>query len=312
MNPTMIIDDQLASKKAELLAYFRSRATERLVDIDAAFGVTQYKKRASAFNPAIVEERDRLLALITQTAQRESWPNGTTLPIALLVHYCASVVMIEGRNAIRPYEYMDFSRRVGEIWEPLCKKCFDLPIRTDVTYYVPPLFDEVKRRLTQEVDAFIRGLNLPDADKASLLRYYDQVWQLVSSGEVNLATDLHVVAGDTRYVIDLKSGFGSNEKGNMNRLLLVASVYRNIEPENYVCLLLVRADEDANNNYLRTLKSSGLWGVMCGTEAYDQIRSLSGFDLRAWIEGNVQWEQDLDDATVQHLRDKSLFMYLEW
>jgi hypothetical protein len=220
--------------------------------------------------------------------------------------------MIEGRNAIRPYEYMDFSRRVGEIWEPLCKKCFDLPLRADVAYYVPPLFDDVKRRLTREVDAFIRGLSLSDADKASLQRYYDQVWLLVSSGEVNLAADLHVIAGTTRYVVDLKSGFGSNEKGNMNRLLLVASVYRNIEPDDYACLLLVRAPEDENNSYLRTLKASGLWSVLCGDDAYDQIGALSGFDLRGWIQKNVAWERDLDAPTVQHLRAQALLTYLEW
>ena len=79
-----------------------------------------------------------------------------------------------------------------------------------------------------------------------------------------------------------------------------------------MCLLLVRAQEDATNSYLRTLKASGLWGVMCGAEAYDQIRSLSGFDLRTWIERNVQWETDLDGAAAEHLRDNSLMAYLEW
>ncbi|MBK8254736.1 MAG: hypothetical protein IPK82_19005 [Polyangiaceae bacterium] len=308
----MIIDNQIGSKKAEILAYFRSRAAERVVDIDATFGAAQSKKRASAFNRAIAEERDRILALILQAALRESWSNSTTLPIILLVQYCSSVVMIEGRNAIRPYEYMDFSRRVGEIWEPLCKKCFDLPVNSNVTYYVPPLFDNVKRRLTEEVENFIQGLNLSDVEKESLLRYYSQVWQLVSPGEVNLATDIHVVAADTRYVIELKTGFGSNEKGNLNRLLLVASVYRTIEPENYDCLLLVRSTEDSNNSYLKTLKNSGLWRVSCGTEAYEQIGLLSGFNLRAWVEANVEWTEDLNDATVRHLRDESLLTYLDW
>lgn len=302
----------LAARKAELLGYLRSRVAERLVDIDAQLGMTQQKKRAAAANPAVNEERERLLAQVMQVALRESWENDTTLPIVLLIHYAASVVMLETRNRIRPYEYMDLSRRAGELWEPICRKCFYLPLRTDVALYVPPLFEEVKRRLNQEVRTFIQALGISDGEKASLLRYYDQVWQLVSSGEVNLAADVHASASGVRYVIDLKSGFGSNEKGNLNRLLLVASVYCNIEPEDYSCLLLVRAEEDRNNNYLRTLKTSGLWEVRCGAEAYEEIRKLTGFDLRAWISANVDWERDLDPSAAEYLREKNLLSYLQW
>jgi hypothetical protein len=207
---------------------------------------------------------------------------------------------------------MSFSRRVGELWEPICTKCFELPPRPDVAFYIPPLFEDVKRRLTGEVHDFIDSLPLSDDERASLLRYYDQVWQLVASGEVNLAADLHVTVDGLRYVIDFKSGFSSNEKGNMNRLLLVASVYKNIEPEEYACLLLVRSEEDANNNYLKTLKNSGLWGVKCGGSTYEQIHELSGFDLRAWMAQNVEWQTDLDETTVEYFRSKKLLAYLAW
>src|SRR5699024_9928190 len=41
----------------------------------------------------------------------------------LLSTYSSYVVMIEERNRIKNYEYMDFSRRMGELWEPFCKIC---------------------------------------------------------------------------------------------------------------------------------------------------------------------------------------------
>lgn len=72
---------------------------------------------------------------------------------------------------------------------------------------------------------------------------------------------------------DCKSGFGSNKKGNTNRLLLVASIYQHIEPEDYRCLLLVRAPGDENNHYLQILKRSDLWEVYCGAETYPKMLS---------------------------------------
>ncbi|GAG80730.1 unnamed protein product, partial [marine sediment metagenome] len=58
--------------------------------------------------------------------------------------------MIESRNEVWPYEYMTFSRRIGELWEPFCKLCFDYPLK-DLTLFIPPLFSEVKRKLTNEI-----------------------------------------------------------------------------------------------------------------------------------------------------------------
>jgi hypothetical protein len=71
---------------------------------------------------------------------------------------------------------MAFSRRIGELWEPFVTTCFDYPIRKDVTLFIPPLFEEIRRRLTNEVRDFIQRLNISRDDKEQLLRYYDQVW----------------------------------------------------------------------------------------------------------------------------------------
>jgi hypothetical protein len=59
MSLPLTISPDLAVRKAELLAYFRSRAAERMVDIDATFGTTQVKKRAAAITEG--REQQRLL-----------------------------------------------------------------------------------------------------------------------------------------------------------------------------------------------------------------------------------------------------------
>ncbi len=138
------------------------------------------------------------------------------------------------------------------------------------------------------------------------------MWQLVTSGEIKLELDLHFTHNNVRHVVDCKSGFGSNEKGNTNRLLLVASIYRNIEPQQYRCMLFVRSAEDVNNNYLQTLKRSGLWEVYCGTETYPKVLEFSGFDLGQWITNNVRWADDLAQDFYEYLTDNDLTKYLTW
>lgn len=306
------IESDFANRKADVLAYLRSRASEFVADIAQQYGASQYKKRASAINRSLIGERANLATVILQTADREHWTQQDKLQAILLLMHCTNVVMLETRHEAWQYEYMAFSRRIGELWEPFVTTCFDYPVRNDVTLFVPPLFADIRRRLGTEVRDFIANLPISDEDKNSLIRYYDQVWQLVTSGEIKLELDLHFTIDTTRYVVDCKSGFGSNEKGNTNRLLLVASVYRNIEPEDYRCLILVRSKEDENNHYLQTLKNSGLWEVSCGADTYPKVKEYSGFDLGAWMKTNVTWEDDLSDDFIAYLKQHDLIKYLTW
>ena len=312
MESSLNIDTTLRSRKGDLLSYLRSRANEDLSEVCRQYAVSQFKSRASAVNAALNKERERLATVLRQVAARDGWPNEHLLSTMLLLLHCSNVVILESRHRVWPYDYMSFSRRIGELWEPFCRTCFDYPVRDDITLFVPPLFDDVRARLSQEVRSFIDSLNLTPAEKESLLRYYDQVWRLVASGEIKLALDLHFSIESTRFVVDVKSGFSSNEKGNTNRLLLVASVYRNIEPEDYRCLMWVRSAEEENNHYLQTLKNSGLWEVYCGPKAYDSIRELSGFDLAAWVQGNIAWERDLEHELHEYLVQNDLVKYLSW
>ncbi len=272
----MIIDKTIKYKKNELISYFRDRARESLFLIKSKFAETESDKRARAINESLNQTKLVLITTILQQAEKNKWTNKEKLECILMVTYCNIVVMIESRNAVRPYEYMDFSRRVGELWDPFCKLCFYYPIN-DISLFIPPLFSEVKKKMTDEIANYIENLIITIKEKQELQKYYDKVWSLVSSGEIQLELDIHFLHNDQKYVMDFKSGFGSNEKGNTNRLLLVATIYQNLN-ENYKCLLFVRAEE--NNSYFNTLKNSGIWEAYCGNEAYEKIKTHSGYDLK--------------------------------
>ncbi len=309
---SLFVDKGTHSRKKDILDYFRHRAQEALSEIVRVHGEAEFKERANAINRAVQDEKDRLLLVLGQKSRDEKWSNEDVVKNALVLTHCANVVMIEARNSVWPYDYMAFSRRVGELWEPFCNLCFEYPLRGDVRLFIPPLFDDVRKRMNREIRDFIATLPLTKDQSVSLVAYYEKVWSLVMSGEIKLTLDLHFSVADVRYVVDFKSGFGSNEKGNTNRLLLVASVYKNIEHGKHECLLLVRSKEDENNNYLQTLKNSGLWSVYCGADAYAQVAKYSGFNISAWIQANIDWTEDLAVETRDYLKAKDLLKYLAW
>jgi hypothetical protein len=304
----MNIDKTIKDRKNELLSYFRNRASEALTDIKTIFAETQADKRARAINESLNQTKSVLITTLLQQAEKEKWTNKEKLESILMITYCNIVVMIETRNSVRPYEYMDFSRRVGELWDPFCKLCFYYPIN-NLSLFIPPLFSEVKKKMIDEIADYIDKLNITAEEKQELKKYYDKVWSLVSSGEIQLELDLHFSHNNQKYVVDFKSGFGSNEKGNTNRLLLVATIYQNLN-ENYKCLLFVRAEE--NNSYFNTLKNSGIWEAYCGSEAYEKIKKYSGYDLKLWTDTNIDWATDLNAETTAHFADNNLLQYLLW
>lgn len=75
-------------------------------------------------------------------------------------------------------------------------------------------------------------------------------------------------------------------------------------------MIFVRADD--NNHYFKTLKNSGIWDAYSGNEAYNRMKEYSGFDIKTWIETNVNWEQDFKAETLKYLRDNNLDQYLVW
>lgn len=305
----MNISSDLKTDKVGLLAYFRSRANEIVSELALQYSAADYKKKASALNRAIIQSKENMLSILEETARAQNWTNREILECVLMITYTNDVVMLESRNAVWEYEYMAFSRRVGELWEPFCKLCFKYPT-TRITSFIPPLFSEVKRSLTTEIVTYIDKLAITSNEKTQLKRYYDKVWGLVTSGEIQLECDLHFTDGLTKYIVDFKSGFGSNEKGNTNRLLLVGSIYKNIETENYKCLIFVRSTD--NNHYLTTLQNSGVWETSCGSDTYLKIQNFTGFDIHNWIENNIDWMNDFSPCMRETIIHNNLQNYLIW
>ena len=305
----MDIDNGLRYRKNELLSYFRNRSNEILSELEIQFSANDYKKKASAFNKSIIRSKDFIVSILLERARNENWSNEEILESVLMITYTCDVVMFEGRNSIWEYEYMAFSRRVGELWEPFCKLCFSYP-RNNIRLFIPPLFSEVKQNLTTEINTYIDGLGIDVQDKERLKKYYDKVWNLVTSGEIQLECDLHFTDGANKYIVDFKSGFGSNEKGNTNRLLLVGSIYKNIETEDYKCLIFVRSTE--NNHYLTTLQNSGVWDTFCGINTYEKIYQFTGFDIHTWISNNIDWMNDFTEEMRNMVINNNLQNYLIW
>lgn len=252
--------------KQVLLSYFRERGEEKLSELRREIGNQNYKKLADWVNKAIGASLDAFKEVIIDKSDAAGWTDDDRLRSILASTYCAQVAMLDLRNQVWPYEYMAFSRRIGELWERFVHIPFSYAV-TDVSPFVPPLFSEVRANLRREIEEYIQELPLSDEQKNDLLEYYEKVWVLVDSGEISLQLDLHAEINGTKVNIDFKSGFGSNEKGNTNRLLMVATIYKNLE-EDYENVLLVRAREDLNNHYFQTLKKSEVWEAFCGEEAY--------------------------------------------
>jgi hypothetical protein len=297
-------------EKEILISYFRHRVEEYYSQISAHFAENDYKRRATELNKKIEKTYNSLCKNLLQVASKEMWNNKDILKNLLLITYTNYVVMLDMRNMIWKYDYMSFSRRIGELWEPFCKLCFYHSLKP-LTLFIPPLFSDVKEMMSKEIEEFIDGLNILKNEKIELKSYYKKVWSMVTSGEIQLELDLHFCQNNKKYNIDFKSGFGSNEKGNTNRLLLVATIFKNID-SNYENLLLVRSREDENNQYFKRLKNSKIWSCTCYNDTYSKINDFTGFNIKKWIEQNMNWEADLLPSTIIHLKDNDLLKYLDW
>ena len=69
----LTVDKTFGSRKAEVLSYLRSRASEHLSEVTRQFGVHQFRKRAAAINRVLAEEKQTLASMIRQVAEREKW-----------------------------------------------------------------------------------------------------------------------------------------------------------------------------------------------------------------------------------------------
>lgn len=298
----------MCQSKADWLNYFRNKATVELNSV-SKLGMS-YKDTAGELNKRIKTIKDNIINSELKKADACGASNEEKLNRILLITYVSNIVMLEYRNKVWKYEYMAFARRIGELWEPFCKLAFEYPIK-NLEIIVPPDFNDVQNKLKHDAISYIDHLDLLPEIKTELKSYYNIPWDLVDSGGIKLSLDLHFRQDGINYNCDFKSGFSSNEKGNTNRLLLVASIFKSLSKDEKL-LLFVRQSEDENNHYLQTLKNSPYWEVYCADSTYAIMSDFTGFDLRRWLNENATWVDDIDDEFRRHLVENDLIKYLTW
>lgn len=290
--------------KIKLLEKFREKANEYAAVINESG--KDYKGKAGAINKEIMGYASKRIEKVLE----KGLPYAEQLDSILFINYVCYVVMLEYRNMFWPYEYMAFARRIGEIWEPFCKIPFYYPVK-DLTLYDPPTFSDVHTAIQSKTYSVIESIGISKEEKEKLLKCYEDVWVLIDSGNISLSLDLHFEQDGVFYDVDYKSGFSSNEKGNTNRLLQVASIYNSFF-ENHKNLIFVRQPEEENNHYLQTLKNSPYWQVFCADEAYEAIAHFTGFNLKKWMNVNMDWVNDISPQFREFLHRNALLKYLTW
>ncbi len=200
---------------------------------------------------------------------------------------------------------MAFSRRVGELWEAFCRAAWDYPSKPSVARIPAPDFGSVREALFGRIEANIGA----HGKRGEIIEDVKTLFEII--GDINMREDEVFTVDKTPHVIDFKSGFGSNEKGNMLRLQTVGKAYRVWNHETRL-LLLVRQEE--NNNYLRVLRRLGLWEVHTGAEAYQVISQLTGADMQRIRNTIIEWDSDLSSSLYKYLKNQptDLTTYLSW
>lgn len=289
----------LASLKDDFLAVYRKKAASAVKAIAA--GDNAHQAKAKEVNALVNQIHEELKAGIAAS-------RATTQDIQqqlLVLQYCTSVASLEYRHQVWPYEYMALSRRVGELWERFCCAAWDFPSRPAVTRMEPPNFAEVEKSIRDRLTHH----KIDDEARKDIDAAFDVLFELV--GEISMKEDEVFTVAGVPHVIDFKSGFGSNEKGNTLRLLTVGRTYKLWNPSTQL-FFLVR--QEANNNYLNVIRRSGLWDVRCGAAAYQTIDDLTGANITSIRNNIVNFERDLSAEFWHYLSThlSDLRVYLHW
>lgn len=245
------------------------------------------------------------------------YPNKTAA--AFLVYYCWVIVSLECRNTLWNYESMDLSRRSGELWESLLKQCWSYPVFNTVKRFIAPDFMDVAEGIKSAFNNKLHNKQIEANIVREISTEYSTMWSILGDS-INLNSDElfettynehgNLEVSDKKYIIDFKGSYGSNEKGNKERLLTVARIYNllnkyNLTDKEFNCILAVRTVEAGGHNYLRQLESSKLWSVLRGNEVYEMIFEFTGFDILSFVkEKDLQIMKDLNEETAEYMKSK--------
>ena len=266
--------------------------------IDSIHGKSKQQK-TKVLNNLILREKDNIKK---QLLNKYSFSRENISIFNLILQYCFSVVSLEYRHRLWEYEYMSLSRRNGELWESFCKTAWDCP-NTNTVRICEPNFFQIRDNIYHSLRELIEN----HGNKDKIISKFDDVFKLI--GAINMKEDEIFMINDIIHVIDFKSGFGSNEKGNTLRLIAVGEAYKLWNPKTQL-LILVRQQE--NNNYLQKLKRDSHWNVYCGYYSYIKIDEFTRSGICYVIDNIVDFEHDLSDSFIDFLKKESLLEYLKW
>ena len=295
----------------ETKVLYKKKAKSIIKSLENKYGKKNFKKITQSFQSELKKFRNtQILNAVNLSNSSQNKKNNLE---NILAHYhSTNVIMLQERNKLWPYEYMTFSRRIGELWEEFILVAFQYPVCDDLRIITPLKFQELIKVFREESIDYLQSISCSGQQRNTLSSYFDKLFLIIESGDINLSLDIHIKKGKQLYNIDLKSGFSSNEKGNTNRLLTVGSIYKHFTKNGYKNMMLVRSEEDSNNHYLQTLKNSEYWSVFCANSAYDKINELTSFNIKEWIKKNINWDSDFDEKTFLYFKSNHLLNYLKW
>jgi len=282
--------------KLDIFSHFHNNL--RQVAIDIFNSQIDRGKKSTQINNAVDNVKTKLSSELLFR-----YPNINRSKLLMTIQYCYSVISLEYRNKVWPYEYMAFSRRNGELWERFCKSAWDNPQLPSLYRIDAPNFNDVRSNFRNRIISYTNG----NPNQRYIIEDIDSIFELV--GEINMIEDEMFNLNGSNYIIDFKSGFGSNEKGNMLRLIAVGRAYKHWDP-NVSLLFLVRQNE--NNNYLETIRRMGLWDVRCGDAAYNRIDELTSAGICEIRREVIDFRSDLSPEFWSYLVNNNLTDYLNW
>lgn len=282
--------------KREIFNFFHHRLQNEI----QAITNSQFTRneKAKLINRAIESAKVELEPILIQ-----QHPTLDRSKLLMLLQYCYSVMSFEYRHIVWPYEYMAFSRRNGELWERFCKAAWDNSQLPTLQRISAPQFSDIRNNFRSKLFHYTNGNHYQD----NIIADVDSIFDLV--GEINMVEDEMFSLNGRNHIIDFKSGFGSNEKGNTLRLIAVGRAYKHWD-QNVNLLFLVRQNE--NNNYLETIRRSNLWNVYCGDGAYQKIDELTNAGICEIRQEAIDFRADLSPEFWNYLTSNQLDQYLDW
>lgn len=285
-----------ASLKQEIFDYFHTNLSATTQTIQNS-NLPQ-KTKSNQINQAVKAVKAQLIPILFN-----NHPELDVSKLHMLLQYCYTVMSLEYRNMVWPYEYMAFSRRNGELWELFCKAAWDNSQVPNLSRIEAPEFSEVRDSFRNRIIGYTDN----NENQELIVNDIDSIFELVD--EINMEQDEMFVSNDINHIIDFKSGFSSNEKGNTLRVLAVGRAYKHWDP-NVNLLFLVRQNE--NNRYLDKIRRSNLWAVHCGDEAYRKIDELTNAGISEIRREAIDFQNDLSAGFWNYLDANNLTNYLDW